>query len=319
MPWFRRRASAGDDEVPGVPTDPDPVLPVLSRDDAATLVALTRRTFAEHGRETVPDGEGVLVGDGIVHGLGNLAAVVAQLPRRQWPAAVERHVSTMIEAHATAEPTTLEQARSLLLPKLRPLSSLDVRRPAYAPEPLPGLLTVAALDYPTHVSELLSDERLDALGGWEALRDIAFENLRRLPAPHHDVIDGDPSRADAVVHLLATDDFFGASRVLVLDEVLAGIGIERPRHGVLLAVPNRHLLAVHVLGGLGVVTAMQTLTRLAAGEHDTRPGPVSPHVYYRAADGRVEQVTFPDPDGQGVGVHVRGLLAEAFAALGLVE
>ena len=102
-------------------------------------------------------------------------------------------------------------------------------------------------------------------------------------------------------------------------EALAGIGIERPAHGVLLAVPNRHLLAVHVLGGLGVVTALQTLTRLAAGEHDSRPGPVSPHVYYRAADGRVEQVTFPEPDGRGVGVHVRGLLAEAFAALGLVE
>lgn len=318
MPWFRRRASPGDDEVPGVPADPDPVLPALSRDDAAALVALTRRTFAEHGRETVPDGEGVLVGDGIVHGLGNLAAVVAQLPRRQWAAAVERHVSTMIEAHATAEPTTLEEARPLLLPRLRPIASLDVRRPAYAPEPLPGVLAVAALDYPTHVSELLSDERLDGLGGWHAVRDIALDNLRRLPAPHHDVLDSDPSRSDAVVHLLAADDFFGASRVLLLDEVLAGIGIERPRHGVLLAVPNRHLLAVHVLGGLGVVTALQALTNLAAGEHDARPGPVSPHVYYRAADGRAEQVTHPDPDGR-VGVHVRGLLAEAFAALGLVE
>ncbi len=318
MRWFRRRAS-DDDGVPGPPADPDPVLPVLSRDDAATLVALTRRTFAEHGRETVPDGDGALVGDGLVHGLGNLAAVVAQLPRRQWPEAVARHVRTMIEAHATAEPATLEQARPLLLPKLRPLVSLDAGRPSYAPEPLPGILAVAALDYPTHVSELLSDERVAALGGWDAVRDIAFDNLRRLPAPHHDEIDSDPARTDAAVHLLATDDFFGASRVLLLDEVLAGIGIERPAHGVLLAVPNRHLLAVHVLGGLGVVTALQTLTRLASGEHDARPGPVSPHVYYRAADGRIEQVTFPEPDGRGVGVHVRGLLAEAFAALGLVE
>lgn len=317
MRWFRRRGAAGDDDVPGPPTDPDPVLPVLSRDDAAALVELARRTFAEHGRETVPDGEGVLVGDGIVHGLGNLAAVVAQLPRRQWPAAVERHVSTMIEAHATAEPTTLEEARPLLLPKLRPIASLDVGRPSYAPEPLPGVLAVAALDYPTHVSELLSDERLDALGGWDAVRDIAFANLRRLPPPHHDTIDGDPSRSDAVVHLLATDDFFGASRVLLLDEVLAGIGIERPRHGVLLAVPNRHLLAVHVLAGVGVVPALQTLVRLAAGEHDAQPGPVSPQVFYRAADGRTQQVTRVT-DGH-VGVHVEGPLAEAFAELGLVE
>jgi hypothetical protein len=314
--WFRRRAP-DDDGVPGPPVDPDPVLPVLSRDDAATLVALTRRTFAEHGRETVPDGDGALVGDGLVHGLGNLAAVVAQLPRRQWPEAVARHVRTMIEAHATTEPATLEEARPLLLPKLRPLASLDVARPAYAPEPLPGILAVAALDYPTHVSELLSDERLDAFGGWSAVRDIAFANLRRLPAPHHDQIDSDPSRSDAVVHLLATDDFFGASRVLLLDEVLAGIGIERPAHGVLLAVPNRHLLAVHVLAGLGVVTALQTMVRLAAGEHDARPGPVSPQLFYRSADGRTQQVT-RRTDGH-VGVHVEGPLAEAFAALGLVE
>ena len=102
MAWFRRREA--DDLPQTPPPDPDPVLPVLSREDAARLVALTRHTFAEHGRETVPDGQGALVGQGHVHGLSNLAATVSLVPRREWPGLVRRHVATMLQAHETEEP-----------------------------------------------------------------------------------------------------------------------------------------------------------------------------------------------------------------------
>jgi len=329
MAWFRRRAGgpglrrgrdgrrAGDGLQVAPPADPDPVLPVLSRDDAARLVALTRQVFAEHGRETVPDGQGALVGQGHVHGLSNLAATLSLVPRREWPDVVRRHVGTMLRAHDTVEPADLEEARELLLVKLRAAQDVPDPRPAYAPEVLPGVLAVAALDYPTHVSELLADERLAALGGWEAVREVAWANLRRLPPPERQDLHGDPDDDDSVVHVLTTDDFFGASRVLLLDEVLAGLGVERPSHGVLLAVPNRHLLAVHVLRGPGVVAAVDVLVRLAAGEHAGRPGPVSSHVYFRAADGRAQQVTSVDDDGATV-VRVDGPLAEAFDALGLL-
>ena len=315
MAWFRRREA--DDLPQTPPPDPDPVLPVLSREDAARLVALTRHTFAEHGRETVPDGQGALVGQGHVHGLSNLAATVSLVPRREWPGLVRRHVATMLQAHETEEPADLDAARDLLLVKLRAAAEIPSPRPLYAPEVLPGVLAVAALDYPTHVSELLSDERVDELGGWEAVREVAWSNLRRLPAPARQDLHGDPDRQDGTVHVLTTEDFFGASRLLLLDELLAGMGVERPAHGVLLVVPNRHLLAVHVLRGPGVVAAVDVLVRMAAGEHAGRPGPVSPHVYFRAADGRTQQVTSVEDDGS-TAVHVEGALAEAFTALGLL-
>lgn len=321
MAWFRRSGARPDDPEGGVPAspplEPDPVLPVLSRDDAARLVALTREAFAEQGRETMPDGHGALVGQGHVHGLTNLAATLSLVPRRQWPDLVRRHVGTMLQAHDTVEPAGLDEARDLLLVKLRAVDEIPEPRPTYAPEVLPGVLAVAALDYPTHVSELLSDERVDELGGWDAVREVAWDNLRRLPAPARQDLHGSPEDPDTVVHVLTTEDFFGASRLLLLDEVLAGLGVERPAHGVLVVVPNRHLLAVHVLRGAGVVTAIDVLVRMAAGEHAGRPGPVSPHVYFRAADGRVQQVTSVEDDGT-TAVRVDGALAEAFAALGLL-
>jgi hypothetical protein len=330
MGWFRRRRGGPDREggrPPGAqgqdgrpvnpPADPDPVLPVLSRDDAARLVAMTREVFAEHGRETVPDGLGALVGQGHVHGLANLAATLSLVPRRDWPDVVRRHVATMLQAHDTVEPGDLDQARDLLLVKLRAVADVPPPLPRYAPQVLPGVLAVAALDYPTHVSELLADERVDGLGGWEAVREVAWANLRRLPTPQRQDVHGDPDDASSVVHVLTTDDFFGASRVLLLDELLAGFGVERPSHGVLLVVPNRHLLALHVLAGRGVVAAVDVLVRLAAAEHAGRPGPVSPEVFFRAADGRVQQVTSTQDDGT-TAVRVEGPLAEAFAALGLL-
>ena len=134
---------------------------------------------------------------------------------------------------------------------------------------------------------------------------MAWSNLRRLPAPARQDLHGDPDRQDGTVHVFTSEDFFGASRLLLLDELLAGPGVERPAHGVLLVVPNRHLLAVHVLRGPGVVAAVDVLVRMAAGEHAGRPGPVSPHVYFRAADGRTQQVTGVEDDGS-TAVRVEG-------------
>ncbi len=144
-------------------------------------------------------------------------------------------------------------------------------------------------------------------------------NLRALPPLHRDTIDADPDRADAAVHVLTTDDFFGPSRVLILPEVLAGIGIERPSHGVLVAVPNRHLLAVHALGGAGVVAALQVLVRVSTGEHTQQPGAISPHVYYVPSDGApAQQVTSFADDGTP-SIDVEGALARAFCELGLID
>jgi hypothetical protein len=298
---------------------PDPSLPMLTVDEAAWLAALVRTAFAEHGRETTPDGSGGLRGDGQTYGLHNLAAHVVAVPRRAWPDVARRHVRDMVAADRTPHPTSLDEVRDQVLLKLRAVSELPSEPPSYAPEVLPGIVAVAAIDYPTHVSELLDNDRLTPLGGWDAVRPVALENLRRLEPPHvEDIVShqGDPT---SIVHVMVADDFFGAARVCVLEQVLAStLGVERPRHGVLVAVPNRHVMAVHVPTGPGILPALNTLAALAAGESVEAPGPVSPYVFLMTPGGRVEQVTARGEDGELV-VDATGALADVMDALGVLD
>jgi hypothetical protein len=317
------------DDPPPVPEDEaesetqadaqaDAVLPALTRVGAAELTRLARETFAAHGVETVADGRGALVAvDGRVHGLANLSATVAPEPRTAWPALIERHVAGLVASEGVAPPLSLDDVRHRVYPRLRWAGDLPHPAPTYPPQPLPGVVELAAIDHPDHVAELLSDEAVERLGGWPAAREVAMTNLRALPPMHHDTVRADPQRDDASVHVLTTDDFFGPSRLLVLPELLPSLGIERPSHGVLVVVPNRHLLAVHALAGPGVVAALQVLARIGTGEHDT-PGAVSRHVYYLSADGApAQQVTSVSDDGT-LSVTVDGALAAAFVALGLL-
>lgn len=315
----RRRARPEPTERRWAPQDPDPVLPILSREAAAVLERLAREAWLAQGVETVPDGAGALVAmDGRVYGLSNLAATLAPESQGTWPELVRRHVAGLVDSHATPTPLSLDEVRTQVYPRLR--DRADLREPpSYADSPLPGLLELAAIDYPTHVTDLLSDESVDTLGGWEATREAAMINLRGLPMMHQDIVRADPERDDSDVHVLTSEDYFGPSRVLILAEVLAGIGIERPSHGVLVAVPNRHLLAAHVLAGPGVVAALQVLARISTGEHDHQPGAVSRHIYYVPSDGApAQQVTSFADDGT-LSIDVEGALAGAFAALGLLE
>ena len=222
------------------------------------------------------------------------------------------------DAVGAAERDPLEEVRAHLLPRLRPAADLE-QVPSYAARPLPGIVELAAIDHPTHVTDLLSDEAVAQLGGWPRARAAAMANLRALPAMHQDTIRADRARADSDVHVLTTDDVFAPSRVLVLTETLAGLGIERASYGVLLAVPNQHLLALHPLEGRGVVAALQVLAGISTGEHDQKPDALSRHVYFVPTDGSAAQrVTSFAADGT-LSIDVVGAFAEAFIALGLLE
>jgi hypothetical protein len=292
---------------------------MLSVDEAAWLAALVRAAFAENGRETTPDGSGGLRGDGQTYGLHNLAAHVVAVPRRAWPDVARRHVRDMVVADRTPHPKSLDDVRDQVLLKLRAVSELPSEPPAYAPEVLPGIVAVAAIDYPTHVSELLDADRLTALGGWEAVRPVAMDNLRRLELPHVEDIVAQAGDPTSVVHVMVADDFFGAARVCVLDQVMAAaVGVERPKYGVLVAVPNRHVMAVHVPTGTGLLAALNTLAALAAGESVEAPGPISPFVYLISPDGHIEQVTARGDDGELV-VDATGALADVMDALGILD
>ncbi len=302
----------------GVPRpNRDPVLTSLSVPDAEHFVQLARDVFHHAGILCNYDGQGCLVTERGRYSLIELGRLAAGSPKATWPGMLTRQMAGMVAADKVPPPTSLEEAAPLLLPKLRAVQDLPHPAPAYAPEVLPGIRLVLVLRYPSHVTELLADDAIDAFGSWAAVRSVALANMRRLPPPTISDVSADGDRPDATVHILQYDDSFGASRVLVLAELLAEIGVERPTHGVLFAVPNRHTLMVHVLRGEGVVAVLRMLVDLVRAENASQPAPVSPHLYYWVDGQSAEQVSTIDDDGSSC-VLMTASLAEDLVALGLL-
>jgi hypothetical protein len=305
---------------PDLPPEPssdgprDPNLPMLSVPQAAALGLLAERAFRAAGMPASYDGAGALHTGGQHYGLHNLAAAASQEAWTKWPALVERHVAAMAEI-ARSEDAPVTDSQKLL--KLRAADDVPELVEFDAQSGLPGILALPAIDLPTHVRELMKASAVDELGGLESFRTTAIENLRRLPLPEHQAYRGDDERADSEVHIFTAEDFFGASRVLVLDHLLASmLRTERPAHGCIVAVPNRHLLAVHLVSGVGVIAALQLLVRIAEGEQDA-PGPISDGVFYLPLDGPGQRLN--ERDGDTVRIIADGAFADALTALGLTE
>lgn len=252
--------------------------------------------------------------DGTQYGLSNLAANLATIARDRWPEAVHQHARVMVQAQHSESSIALADVSDRIYLRLHHEDAYPAR-PEYGEPPLPGVVALVAIDHPDHVQSLLS---LDGVGSWDEVRAAALENIRRLPpmTPHLTFADAENRRAP--IHVFDTDDVFASSRFFVLDQLLGQIGVERPAHGVLLIVPSRHVLALHVLDGPDVVLAIRGLVNLGRGQHDGHAGAISPDVYYLAADGRTQQLTSLGEDGQTV-VTIDGAIAEAFAALGLTS
>lgn len=308
---FRRRRAPSRPE-PQADGPRDPELAALSVPQAAALVELALGWFGARNVSARYE-SGVVVAGGIQYGLHNLAASVHVQPWRDWPAQVERHFTTLRDAGQGRLPATLDE----LLLKLRPAREL--------PEPpeydsrcvLPGLHALFAQDTPTAVHEILRVEALAHLGDLDAVRARATANMVALPVPEHTMIHADPDRTDAAVHVFAGRDFFVASRVLVLRQFLATtLGVEAPSYGCLVAVPNRHLLVVHMMSGAGVVAAVRAIGAIAIGESGTSPGAISDEVYFLPPHGPGQSVLRRGPDAEAT-VQVDGAFGEAFRRLGL--
>ena len=86
-----------------------------------------------------------------------------------------------------------------------------------------------AQDTPGAVHEILRVEAVAHLGAIEDVRSRATANLVALPVPEHTVVRADPDRTDADVQVFAGQDYFVASRVLALRQLLAtALGVEAP-------------------------------------------------------------------------------------------
>lgn len=283
------------------------VLPTLDPDRADRLIALAHADLAGRGLEaTIHVGHLELAG-GEVFGLHNLSVIASRAPERDWPQIIARHMDLMLDPPSNDGPPD----PGAVLARLRLHSDLP-RRPHYeAVEPFPGLMAIIAVDHPEHVSELMNLP--EGIPDVATAMSLARRNLTELEPPHHESVLIEHEDESSRVHFFGTDDFFGAARLLVLDDLLGRAGIPMGPGGVLVSAPHRHVVTVHAITGPSVFAVMKWMVAFTRNEYETQPGPVSPEVYHSAPDGRTMQVT--QPGDSGTAVVVEGSFAECFTAV----
>ena len=302
MAWFGRGAKGGA---------PDAHLPMFTVQQATRFRAAAQRAFAEAGMETVL-AEGVLLTmEGAVAHLDQVAAIAVEVPERAWPQLLARHAGVLAQAltQGPLDPATMSDRLYL-----RVLGRDALPGPFEVGDEVVGdLVAVVGVDHPNHVDTLTRAETVEELGGWPWVRETGLRNLRALAAEDtHEY----PLQGGGTIHV-STGGYFHASRLLVLGHVLAGdFRIERPAHGLLVAVPNRDMIVVHPVEGVSAISAMSAMIGMAADQYE-RPGGLTREVFFWR-DGAIEQVTRRDENG-GAAVDATGLFGQALAELGLID
>ena len=271
-------------------TDDTPRLPGLTASDTRWLVAEAQRVLSDIGRSSrVLDGLSLTVDGGMTIGLDNLARTISRMPHRQWPRAVRDQLTALVGARIDEEP-----ARDTLRVKLWPRDRAGELL-TYAPiEPLPGVVAVLAAQ-----GDGVSHEfgKLDLIGDREQAYDTALSNVAALPRPRHTRRRVDPDVRSSWVEFLDSTDAYGAARVAVLPDLLRKLRIDFPSHGVLVAVPTKFELWVHVPVDQSVLDTAVAMSWLALQTFAEEPYPISPDVFWVSPDMRAVRVVAPDAGG----------------------
>lgn len=253
--------------------------------------ALVGAAIAERGATPTQVEPGVFVfdRDGTQHTIttATFAARYAGAPSREMPAAARAFVASVWPRNAAESAETLDDVRQQILPRVMPL---EVGDPSMSARMLEAgyalssdMVILGAIDRPESVQTVTD---LSPYGGWEAVWPVAIANLKQLPLPAT-CYRAAASEA-APVFVFEDEDFFVATRVLVLDILLGAVGAPAP-HGVLVAMPSRHRLAVHpVVDAAGIEAAWQSLARIASANEQANGPHVSYAVHYVAPGGAVE-------------------------------
>ncbi|TDW22002.1 hypothetical protein [Kribbella kalugense] len=152
-------------------------------------------------------------------------------------------------------------------------ATIDPEMGKHVPEFAPDVLMVPA----TYVGRGVAMHfDIDSLGvSWEEASRMGLANLRNL----RDEVE--TMHFDGAEVAVLTGGMFTASRALVFNTVLReSLHVENPPFGCLVAMPARDVLLVHVLRDQTMLKALYLLITTATNMFSTRPGSVSPHVYY---------------------------------------
>ena len=279
MALFRRRGrdDASDEEIPG-----------LSSSEAAQFTAdLGAVLDARGGGWSVEDGTLRLEGRAAEYGLTSLA----QSWRQSRPSERQRLMLERLAAiDAQDEPPEIapDDMPALARPQLWALDDVgELASELVVLEVADDLVAVLSFDLPTTVKAVQPHD-VAATGLTEdELWQRAVEQLD----------DGEPIERnfldeDDLVEVLVSDSHFLATQVLALEQLVGAL----PRHGALVALPHRHMLALHPIRDRTVLDAVGVMAPFAVEQFEEGPGSLSPHLFWWHHDG-LERIVVDDVEG----------------------
>lgn len=291
--------------------DPHPIQS-LSASDSRWLISEVEAILRELGRDwTLVDDVAFELADGPVLGLDNLARRLLLSPRDRWPELVRDQLTALL---SVSVPDSVPQ--EALRAKLEP-PELMVGLEYEPLELLPGLPAVLSAQLPGMTIQMGS---LDLVEGRDEAYATALDNLTRLPLPRQARRRIDPRLPHSWVEFLESDDAFGASRVMVLPHLLRRL-LRRdfPASGVLVAVPTKFDLWIHVPIDDTVVDTALLLAHDALVRFTSAPFPLTPHVYLVSPDMHAETVIEADRSGAYVDQRALGRLVHELRPHGPAE
>ena len=189
-----------------------------------------------------------------------------------------------------------------------------------APEILPGIVMAVAVHHGDRVNFLPESSMLEMIRNdipdWrvkapEMVRLTAIENLRKEPPPGLQRFQAVEDRSDAEIVLLESQDSFVASRITYLNELADwATGGKSKVYGVVVAIPRRRTVLLHVPSGPGILKALEGITAGALRIFNETPHTkLSPYTYYVAPGGQTQVVGLPDKSG-GIVIQTAGPIAD---------
>lgn len=275
----------------------DPALPFLTVAQADLVRELMREALVARGLTLKVYGDHIQVPDGPTFGLWNVAALCHGSDRSEqaWRSVVASHVEKLMFGYVAGDPfdgITVDELRARVYTRLWAESFLPDYEAPSVPF-APGVVEVLCLDVPGGTA-LISADRVERFGGWDALHPAGRTNLEGRPFEHMELI-----RTPVNGHYWRlTGDLYTASKALLLPRLLPEIRDEVPEladrgMGWLVAVPNRNEVCWHMVQDGSVLPTLHFLMEHVARAYTDAPGQVSPHVYWWSGSD-YRQVTYVD-------------------------
>lgn len=153
-------------------------------------------------------------------------------------------------------------------------------------------VTALVADYPQHVNSVHADDaRAWGLPTAE-LFDVALDNIWKHEPIHFEEL---PGPGVGTVFFGANDHFYAASHALLLERHLE----VEPARGVVVAVPNRHVVIYHPVESRDAVEIIRGLPAMVQGLYTQGPGSITPSLLWWRS-GQFRTIDY-SPDGEIIG------------------